>query len=111
MKRGELYRIEKPTARDPKGFRVVVIVSRQEFIETRYASVICAPIYTNRNGLPTEVYVGIDEGLKHDSCIRCDELISLQKSKLTNFIGSLSAQNIKELNHALKIALELEGGE
>lgn len=108
VKRGELYRVEKPTAQDPKGFRVVVIVSRQKFIETRYASVICAPIYTNFNGLPTEVDVGIDEGLKHDSAIRCDELISIQKSKLTNFIGLLSEQKIKELNQALKIALEIE---
>ncbi len=108
VKRGELYRVEKPTTRDPKGFRVVVIVSRQEFIETRYASVICAPIYTNRNDLPTEIYVGIEEGLKHDSAIRCDELISIQKYKLTNFIATLSKKKIQELNQALKIALEID---
>ena len=108
MKRGELYRVEKPSRRDPKGFRVFVVVSRQRFIETRFDSVICAPIYTNCIGLPSEVEVGIDEGLKHDSCIHCDELISVEKSKLTNFIGSLSKQKIKELNQALKIALEIE---
>ncbi len=28
MKRGELYRIEKPTKQDPKRFRVYVVVSR-----------------------------------------------------------------------------------
>jgi len=108
VKRGELYRVEKPSRRDPKGFRVFVVVSRQRFIETRFDSVICAPIYTNCIGLPSEVEVGIDEGLKHDSCIHCDELISVEKSKLTNFIGSLSKQKIKELNQALKIALEIE---
>ena len=108
MKRGEIYRIKKPTKQDPKRFRVYVIVSRQELIETVYETVICAPIYTNQNNLPTEVYVGIDEGLKHDSCIRCDELISVEKSKLTNFVGSLSEQKIRELNLALKIALEIE---
>ena len=108
MKRGELYRVEKPSLRDPKGFRVFVVVSRQRFIETRFDSVICAPVYTNCIGLPSEVEVGINEGLKHDSCIRCDELISIEKSKLTNFIGSLSEQKIKELNQALKIALEIE---
>ncbi len=108
MKRGELYRVEKPSRRDPKGFRVFVIVSRQRFIETRFDSVICAPIYTNCIGLPSEVEVGIDEGLKHDSCIHCDELVSIEKSKLTDFIGSLSEQKIRELNQALKIALELD---
>lgn len=108
MKRGELYRVEKPSKRDAKGFRVFVIVSRQSFIDRIYPSVICAPIYSNCNGLSSEVEVGTDEGLKHDSCIRCDELVSLQKSALTNFIGSLSQQKIQELNLALKVALELE---
>ena len=108
MKRGELYRVEKPSNRDPKGFRVFVVVSRQRFVETHVDSVICAPIYTNCIGLPSEVEVGIDEGLKHDSCIHCDELLSVEKSKLTNFIGSLSEQKLKELNQALKIALEIE---
>lgn len=107
MKRGELYRIKKPTKQDPKKFRVYVIVSRRQFIETDYSSVICAPVYTIHNNLLTEVCVGVDEGLKHDSVIRCDELTSLPKSKLTNFIGSLSKQKIRELNQALKIALEV----
>ena len=108
MKRGNLYRVEKPSKRDPKGFRVFVIVSRQRFIEARFDSVICAPIYTNCIDLPSEVAVGVDQGLKHDSCIRCDELMSIPKSVLTNFIGSLSPQKIQELNQALKVALEID---
>lgn len=108
MKRGELYRVEKPSKRDPKGFRVFVVVSRQKFIETTYPSVVCAPVYSNCNDLSSEVEIGIDEGLKHDSCIRCDELVSLQKSVLTNFIGSLAPLKIQELNEALKNALEIK---
>ncbi len=108
MERGDIYRVKNPSRIEPKKFRTFVVVSRRKFILSSYQTVICAPIYTNRSSLPTEVYVGIDEGLKHDSTIRCDELISVQKSKLTNFIGSLSEQKIKELNQALKIALEIE---
>jgi mRNA interferase MazF len=108
VKRGEIYRIKRPTKQDPKRFRAYVIVSRQALIETGYDTVICAPIYTNQNGLPTEVYVGIDEGLNHESCIRCDELISIDKSKLTNFVGSLSQLKIRELNQALIVALEID---
>lgn len=107
MKRGELYRVEKPSKHDPKKFRVYVVVSRQKFIVSRYQTVVCAPVYSNCHGLPTEVEVGIDEGLKHDSCIRCDELISLRKADLTNFIGSLAPPKIAELNDALKFALDL----
>ena len=108
MERGELYRIEKPTRIETKKFRVYVIVSRRKFILSNYQTVVCAPVYTNRNGLDSEVNVGIDEGLKHDSAIRCDELVSLSKSAFTNFIGSLSEQKIEESNQALKIALEIE---
>jgi mRNA interferase MazF len=108
VKRGELYRVEKPSKRDPKSFRVFVVVSRQRFIETRFESVVCAPVYTTCIGLPSEVEIGVDEGLKHDSCIHCDELVSLHKSALTNFIGSLSIEKIQELNQALKVALEID---
>ncbi len=108
MKRGELYRVEKPSKQDPKNFRVYLVVSRQLFIDTGYSSVICAPIHTNYNSLLTEISVGIDEGLKHDSAVRCDELTSLPKSALTNFIGSLSPSKIQELNQALKVALEID---
>jgi mRNA interferase MazF len=53
------------------------------------------------------VPVGIDEGLKHESSIHCDELVSLPKSVLTNFVGTLSPQKIQALNKALALALDL----
>ena len=109
MKRGDLYRVRKPSSLDPKKFRVFVVVSRQVLIGSRFSTVICAPVYSTHDGLSTQVSVGIAEGLKHDSCIHCDELISILKSGLTNFVGSLSNDKIRALNQALKIALELNG--
>ena len=108
MKRGELYRVYKGSKIDPKEFRVFVIVSRQILLESKYSTVTCAPVYSVHNGLSTQVEIGIKEGLKHDSSIHCDELISIPKSMLTDFIGLLSDDKIIELNRALKIALELE---
>ena len=107
MKRGELYRVAKPTAREPKKSRVFVVVSRQELIDSRFSTVICAPVYTVYDGLSTQVPVGIDEGLKHDSSIHCDELMSLPKSVLTNFIGTLPPHKMKALNKALRITLDI----
>jgi mRNA interferase MazF len=108
VKRGELYRLAKPSKRDPKRFRVYIIVSRDNLIATTFPTLICAPVHSNYIGLQTEVEVGVDEGLKHDSSIRCDELVSVAKSDLTDFIGSLSPQKIQELNQALKAALEID---
>ena len=106
MKRGELYRVAHPS-HDPKKFRVFVIVSRQALLDSRFSTAICAPIYTTHNGLASQVAVGPDEGLKHDSSIHCDELVSLPKSVLTNFIGTLPPSKIEELNRALRVALDL----
>ncbi len=86
------------------------MVSRQVLIGSRFPTVICAPIYSTYDGLSTQVRVGIAEGLKHDSSIHCDELISIPKSDLTNFVGSLSNDKIRALNEALKIALDLGQG-
>ena len=108
VKRGELYKVVKPTKQDPKRQRVFVVVSRQEVIATSYSTVIVAPVYSNCLGLTTEVEVSKDEGLKHHSCIRCDELLSLPKSALTDYVGKLSETKLKELNRALKIALEID---
>lgn len=107
MRRGELYRVRRPTSRDPKKFRVFVIVSRQILIDSRFSTIICAPAYTIYNGLSTQVSIGIDEGLKHDSSIHCDELISLPKSMLTDYVGNLSSEKLYLLEKALKIALQL----
>ena len=107
MKRGELYRVANPSAKDKRKSRVFVIVSRQILIDSRFSTVVCAPIYSTHDALSTQVQVGVHEGLKHDSSIHCDELVSLPKSVLTNFIGSLSLDKIEELNRALGIALDI----
>ncbi|RPJ57058.1 MAG: type II toxin-antitoxin system PemK/MazF family toxin [Acidobacteria bacterium] len=107
MRRGELYRVAHPSGKDPKRFRVFVIVSRQVLIDSRFSTVTCAPVYTVHEGLSTQVAVGVAEGLKHDSSVHCDELVSLSKSVLTNFVGTLSAAKVDELNRALRIALDI----
>lgn len=107
MKRGDIYRVHRPDD-DPKHHRCFVIVSRQEVIDSRFSTAVCAPIFTRGQGLDTQVAVGPDEGLKHESWVMCDNLASVRKSELTQFIGSLSRARTSELDRALRIALELE---
>ena len=108
MKRGDLYLVKHPSRRDPKRQRAFVVVSRQVVIDSKFATVICAPVFTTRIGIATEVNVGVEEGLKHDSAIHCDELVSLPKTVVTDFIGSLSQRKLTELDDALIVALGLE---
>lgn len=107
MKRGELYRVFKKTGGDLKRSRVFVVVSRQALIDSNFSTVICAPVYSQRLGLSTQVEIGVEEGLKNDSCIHCDELISLPKSSLTNYVGSLPERKLQSLKTALRAALDI----
>ena len=106
MTRGELYRVSKPGG-DPKQHRIFVVVSRQLLIDSKFSTVICAPVFTNDEALSTQVAVDVEEGMKHSSWIMCDNLVSLRKRDLTNYVGSLSSGKLLELNRALKMALDL----
>jgi mRNA interferase MazF len=105
VKRGDLYRVYRGSRNDPKEYRVFLVVSRQLLVDSRFSTVICAPVYSRRDGLPTQIEVGVDEGLKHDSAVHCDEMISIRKTLLTDYIGSLLPAKMDEVNTALRIAL------
>jgi mRNA interferase MazF len=104
MRRGERYRVRKASSRDPKKYRVFAVVSRQLLLDSRFSTAICAPIYSSFDGLSTHVPVGIDDGLKHNSGIQCDELASIPKSSLTDFVATLRPAKIEALNRALAMA-------
>ena len=105
MQRGDLYRVYKASRTDPKRFRVFVVVSRQVLIESSFSTVVCAPIYSAYDGLSSQVPVGTSEGLKHDSSIHCDELISIPKAALTDFVGKLGGAKMAALDQALAVAV------
>lgn len=96
MNRGDLYLV---------GRRVFAVVSRQVLIDSCYSTVICAPVYSARSGLSTQVPLGTETGLKREGAIHCDELISIPKSRLTDLVGALSHARLRELDRALTIAL------
>jgi mRNA interferase MazF len=105
VRRGELYRVRHPSRTDPRSSRVFVIVGREAVIQSRFSTVICAPVYSSYHELKSQVLVGVDEGLKHESSIHCDELVSIPKAALTDYVGLLSSSKLSDLNAALLVAL------
>ncbi len=105
---GQRHRVRHPSARDPRKSRVFVIASRQVLIDSKFSTVVCAPVYSAYDGLSTQVPIGIDEGLKHPGSIHCDELVSLPKSSLSDFVGTLPQEKTTALAHALRVALDIE---
>jgi mRNA interferase MazF len=108
VSRGELYLVQKlGSSHDPRKQRVFVIVSRQALIDSRFSTVVCAPVYSRHDGLSTQVQAGEAEGLKKEASIHCDELVSLPKSVLTHYVSSLKPSVLKELDEALAVSLGL----
>jgi mRNA interferase MazF len=108
LRRGEIYRVRQPQHGDPKKSRCFAVVSRQDLLDSKANRVLCAPINTSGVGLSTEVQVGVDEGLKHDSVINCDQITRLEKSMLTDYIGALSLAKLKQLRSALVVAFDID---
>ncbi len=108
MTRGEIYRTrERVAERGGKpGFYVVVsraFVAENDDIST----VVCAPVYSNVLGLTTEVVLSAEDGLPRTSAVRCDFLTLMFKSRLTQFVATLSPIKARELDRALAVALDL----
>jgi len=108
MNRGEIYRTrEKIPERGGKpGFYVIVsrdFIAENPDIET----VVCAPLYSEVLGIRSEVVLGKEDGLPKTCAIRCDFLMLILKSKLTQYAGSLSPRKEEELKQALVYALQL----
>jgi len=76
----------------------MTVVSRQTLVASRFPTVVCAPLFTRGHGLETEVSVGPEDGLKHPSWIASDGLVSIPKSRLTDFVGSLSPEKLWRLS-------------
>lgn len=106
--RGDMYRVRSTRGDDPRRSRVHLVVSRTAFLQRNYSTAICAPVYTVGGVSEAELSLDPNDGLKHESFARCDELVSLPRSALTDFVGSLSPNRLPELNRALAIALDIQ---
>lgn len=100
LNRGEiwLYTFSAPDKRRP-----VLVLTRQEVIPL-LSTVMVAPITSAIRGAPSEVVVGIGEGLKHDSAVNLDHVQTVPKNRLRQFIGTLGPREMAKVCRALAIA-------
>ena len=98
--RGQIWQFafSRPDKRRP-----VLILTRPEVIEL-LRTVMVAPITSTIRGAPSEVIVGIEEGLKRDSAINLDHVQTVDKTRLTRFVGTVGPEKMKDVCRALAIA-------
>ena len=102
MNRGDVYEVEFPSGRRP-----AVIVTRDQAIPL-LRNVTVAEITGTARGLPTEVHLGVREGLVRECVASCDNLQTVPKAALGRHRGALVPEMTYRLNQALAIALGLD---
>src|SRR5206468_11677286 len=100
MTRGEIWRYEfsRPDKRRP-----VLVLTRPEVIDLLH-TVMVAPITSTIRGAPSEVIVGIDEGLKQTSALNLDHVQTVEKARLKQFVGTIGSRKMNAVCRALAIA-------
>ena len=61
-----------------------------------------------RRGKPVAVLVGIDEGLKHDSAVKLDQIQTVDQKNLAHFVGTVGDEKMTAVCRALWIATGCE---
>jgi mRNA interferase MazF len=81
----------------------VVVLTRQEVIGLLH-TVMVAPVTSTVRGAPSEVLVGIDEGLKHDSAVNLDHVQTVETARLRRRVGQLGPEKMDAVCRALAMA-------
>lgn len=102
--RGQIWQFSfsRPDKRRP-----VLVLTRQEIID-HLDTVTVAPITTTIRGIPTEVTIGPDVGLRAESAINLDHVATVPKAGLRSFVGTVPPEVLQRVRGALLFALGYE---
>ncbi len=98
--RGEVWlcRFAPPDKRRP-----VVVLSRPDAI-LALRTVIVAPITSTIRGLPSEVPIGVEDGMKGPCAVNLDHVHTVAQAELRRQVASLKPAVMSEICRALAIA-------
>ena len=115
MKRGDVYWAELAprSGSEQSGRRPVIVVSHDGFNQTpNWRSIIVVPISTSdaqsRRTLTTVPLSKGTASLPRAGVAVCHQVTTLDRSKLSKLVGSLSREVLIEVEKSLKAALDLE---
>ena len=98
--RGQIwqFRFAAPDKRRP-----VLVLSRNALLAHLHTATVVAITSTLR-GSPTEVELGVDDGLKRSCCANLANLFTVPQTDLRRFVGTLGPEKMRQVCRALVIA-------
>lgn len=103
MKRGEVWWVHFPS---PVGRRPAVLVSRNQAYRVR-AAVTVVPLTRTIRQLASEVPLGLADGVPKTSVANADDVTTVPKARLEEYLTTLSAEKLAGVDRAIKFSLEL----
>ena len=110
IKRGQIWYcdLSPVVGSEQGGYRPVLIL--QNDIGNRYSPTTIAAVITTRKtkaNLPTHVWLNAECGLPKESMVECEQVRTIDKKRLKNFMGQVSEEVMKEIDKGLKISFAL----
>ena len=94
---------------EQEGYRPAVII--QNNVGNKHSPTVIIASITSKTGvkakLPTHYYIDAEDGLELPSIVLLEQLRTVDKRRLGNFIGHLSEKHICGINHALAVSIGL----
>lgn len=112
MQRGELWwaSMSAPKASEPGYRRPVLIVQSNSFTDSRIQTVVVVVVTSNLklSAAPGNLLIKRKQsGLSRDSVVNVSQVITLNKSFLTEHIGSVSPKLMAAVDEGLRMVLTL----
>jgi mRNA interferase MazF len=101
LTRGEVRLVRFP---EPDKARPALIVTRQSILGS-LTSVTVAPITATVRGVPSEVALGVEDGMKQPCAVNLLNLATLRVDRLGRIVTVLSADRMAQVCRALAHAL------
>ncbi len=111
IKQGDIYWIDfgAPKGSEPGYRHPHVIVQNNIFNESRINTVVVCALTSNLKWAKAPGNVSLKKGegnLKKDSVINISQIVTVDKSDLSEKIGSLSAQRVRQVIDGIKLLVE-----
>lgn len=109
IRRGDMYYADLPlgSGSEQHGSRPVLIIQNNignKFSTTVIVAVITSQI-TNKAKLPTHYLITAQQGLGRDSLVLLEQIRTIDKARLREYIGTLGSETMSEIDKALAISL------
>ena len=111
MKRGDIYMavLDPVIGSEQGGYRPVVII-QNDLGNLHAPTAIAVPLTgsTGKPPLPTHVSIPAGEaGLWRDSTALCEQVRTLEKSRLSRYLGSVRAETLAAISRALRRSMDI----